>query len=103
MRLDYNEQVGTGIRYNWVDLCCKWTFGTKIFVLYNQVFVITEFHCNMFIHVNVFLQFAYFPRLVYLIKIFLDVKFLDLKSRAQVKDRLIRGYLRYANLSLTSE
>jgi len=31
------------VRYNRVNLCTKWTFGTKIFVRYNRVFVITEF------------------------------------------------------------
>ena len=34
--------IVTGIRYNWVDLCTKWSFGNEYVLRYNRVFVITE-------------------------------------------------------------
>jgi len=47
VKLGYNEHLWTN-HYNWGSLkpfvlCCKWSFGTKYFVCYNQVSVITEF------------------------------------------------------------
>jgi len=48
VKLDYNEQIGTGVRYNRANLCSKGSFWTEIFVRYNQVFVIAEFVINEF-------------------------------------------------------
>ncbi len=38
--------VITGVHYNRIHLYTKSSFGIKIFVRYNRVFVLTELHCN---------------------------------------------------------
>ena len=48
----YNERPNlfatTGVCYNWVDMCTKWSFGTEISFHYNRVFVLTEFVTSEF-------------------------------------------------------
>jgi len=53
------------VRYNRVDLCSKWTFGSEIFVgynrvsdRYNQMFVLTEFVITEFIITRVSMYFS---------------------------------------------
>ena len=53
VKLGYNEQFGTdqicslypGFVITGLNFVVKWSIGTGFFVRYNQVFVITEFHC----------------------------------------------------------
>jgi hypothetical protein len=49
--------VTIGVGYNWVDLCAKSSFGTKIFARYNWVIIITVFATTEFywIDKNIFL------------------------------------------------
>ena len=43
------NSLGPTIRYNWDDLCTRWSFGTENFVRHNRVFVITEFIITEFV------------------------------------------------------
>ena len=77
--------VITGVCHNRVNLCSKLTFGTKLFVCYNRVFVIsefviTEFHCTSKFTSRAKNDFFFLKNILYIIRLV----FLALSSNYEI-------------------